>query len=88
MKRNVLKSKRETENHSNGARIKSQTSSENIFAKTVLFIVGICLACSLCGQTASDYRAKAESGDAIAQYNLGVCYYNGEGVTKDLYEAA
>ena len=30
----------------------------------------------------------ANQGDAAAQYNLGVCYYNGEGVTKDIKEAA
>src|SRR5208282_5750137 len=29
------------------------------------------------------FRAKAESGDAAAQENLGECYYEGEGVAKD-----
>jgi len=37
--------------------------------------------------TASNYRAAAERGDAEAQFNLGVCYKNGWGVTKDLAEA-
>ena len=32
-------------------------------------------------------RAKAEKGDASAQFNLGNSYYNGEGVTKDYVEA-
>ena len=32
-------------------------------------------------------KAKAENGDAIAQYNLGNCYANGQGVAKDLVEA-
>lgn len=30
----------------------------------------------------------ANQGDAAAQYNLGVCYYNGEGVTQNKTEAA
>ena len=33
------------------------------------------------------YRKAAEQGDAAAQYNLGVIYYNGEGVTQDYAEA-
>ena len=33
------------------------------------------------------YRKAAEQGVADAQLNLGACYYNGEGVTKDLVEA-
>ena len=32
-------------------------------------------------------EAKAKQGDAAAQYNLGVCYYNGIGVEKDYVEA-
>ncbi len=35
----------------------------------------------------TELRAKAESGDAFAQYNLGICYANGEGVPKDVVEA-
>jgi len=30
---------------------------------------------------------KAEAGNANAQYNLGLCYYKGAGVTKDEKEA-
>ena len=40
--------------------------------------------------TAVDINAlkkSAEQGDAKAQYNLGVCYYNGYGVEKDYQEA-
>ncbi|MBQ9771958.1 MAG: sel1 repeat family protein, partial [Lentisphaeria bacterium] len=33
------------------------------------------------------YRKAAEQGNALAQYNLGVCYENGEGVQKDLVQA-
>ena len=31
----------------------------------------------------SDLRSKAEQGDAEAQYNLGMLYYEGHGVTQD-----
>ena len=34
-----------------------------------------------------EFRALAEQGDAKAQYNLGVMYGNGEGVTQDDKEA-
>ena len=34
-----------------------------------------------------ELRAKAESGDARAQFNLGSSYANGEGVVKDDVEA-
>ncbi len=37
--------------------------------------------------TISDYRKAAEQGDAAAQYNLGLCYCNGEGVEKNMSEA-
>ena len=32
-------------------------------------------------------RKAAEQGDAVAQYNLGVCYANGNGVNQDMTEA-
>jgi TPR repeat protein len=35
----------------------------------------------------ADFRAEAEDGDAISQYNLGVCYADGKGVAKDYVEA-
>jgi TPR repeat protein len=35
-----------------------------------------------------ELRARAERGDAAAQYNLGVCYDDGEGVAQDHREAA
>ena len=34
-----------------------------------------------------EYKAKAELGDAEAQFNLGFCYANGQGVRKDKEEA-
>ena len=33
------------------------------------------------------FRKAAEQNDAAAQYNLGVCFYNGDGVAKDQAEA-
>ena len=33
------------------------------------------------------YHRSAQMGDAVAQANLGWCYYNGHGVTQDYYEA-
>jgi TPR repeat protein len=38
-------------------------------------------------QALAHLRAKAETGDAGAQINLGVCYYDGMGVAKDYVEA-
>lgn len=32
-------------------------------------------------------KARAEQGEAEAQYNLGACYGNGDGVAKDMVEA-
>ena len=33
------------------------------------------------------YKAQAEKGNSVAQYNLGYCYANGEGVEKDKEQA-
>jgi TPR repeat protein len=33
------------------------------------------------------YKREAEAGDAIAQMNLGICYFNGSGVAVDKAEA-
>jgi hypothetical protein len=33
------------------------------------------------------YRLAAEQGDANAQFHLGICYANGQGVAQDLAEA-
>ena len=34
------------------------------------------------------YRKAAEQGDAVSQYNLGICYLSGKGVPRDYVEAA
>lgn len=38
-------------------------------------------------QIIDNYLAKAQEGDLDAQYNLGIIYYNGQGVPKDYKEA-
>ena len=38
-------------------------------------------------RTINELKALADQGDAEAQNNLGLRYYNGEGVTKDYAEA-
>ena len=38
-------------------------------------------------ESASAYRAAAKKGNAEAQYNLGLCYSQGEGVKEDRVEA-
>lgn len=48
-----------------------------------LFIISL----SIHAQTANDFRAKANNGDAYAQYALGVCYANGIGVSQDYSQA-
>ena len=35
----------------------------------------------------AQWRAASEKGDPEAQYNLGLCYFNGWGVVKDLEQA-
>ena len=35
----------------------------------------------------SDYEDAAEKGDSKAQYNLGVCYFKGDGVKQDFGKA-
>lgn len=43
---------------------------------------------ALFAQNVTAYRIAAERGDADAQFNLGLCYYNGWGVSKNYVEAA
>ena len=56
---------------------------------TVAFLITAC-SVSISAQPATDaeLRAKAEQGDAEAQYNLGMLYADGRGVPQDRVEAA
>jgi TPR repeat protein len=38
-------------------------------------------------EAAKWYRKAAEQDNALAQFNLGVCYNNGQGMAKDEVEA-
>ena len=57
----------------------------------LFLLVGI-IAVSGCGKKSLTFSpelvSKAEAGDAKAQGDLGACYYEGKGVTKDYKEAA
>ena len=39
------------------------------------------------GSVFLETKSKAEKGDVEAQFNLGICYYSGQGVAKDYTEA-
>ena len=59
----------------------------------LLALLTICLCLPLIGDEAAkkkfeETRAKAEKGNVMAQYNLGVAYVRGIGVMKDDREAA
>ena len=59
-----------------------------------LFSIVFAAAFSACSDSKSDsgqdikqLRKVAEQGDADAQYDLGLCYYSGDGVEQDKSEA-
>ena len=52
-----------------------------------LFLL-VCFAVTAAGQSVSELLRKAEAGDAEAQFNLGVCYYRGQGISCDYVQAA
>ena len=51
-------------------------------------IIALFVPTNASAQSADDYRVEAEQGDAMAQFNLGLCYDNGEGVDQNYAEAA
>ena len=53
----------------------------------LIVAVGLLLSLSLSAQTIDELKTRAANGDAEAQFNLGVFYENGYGVTKDYTEA-
>ncbi|MFA7368847.1 MAG: tetratricopeptide repeat-containing serine protease family protein [Kiritimatiellales bacterium] len=54
----------------------------------VLFFYLCCLAFFSLGKDMNNLLQSAEKGDASAQYNLGLCYAKGDGIERDLKEAA
>ena len=79
MQRNkILKSEMANRNHS---------KNEGNFKKLMMFFIAVCVSVNLWGQAASDYTAGANAGDEVDQYNLGLCYFRGYGVTKDNTQA-
>ena len=58
----------------------------HLLAVTVL-VAGISVAISAQQESIEELRAKAEAGNAIAQFNLGVMYASGQGVPQDDAEA-
>ena len=58
--------------------------------RLALLFCAIAFAASLASaaEPISELRAKAEAGEAVAQLNLGVSYFYGQGVVKDDVEAA
>ena len=54
------------------------TKATTLIAAALLIVAG-----TANGQSVEAQRAKAEQGDAEAQYWLGVAYYHGEGVEQD-----
>ena len=52
----------------------------------LLFVLFVCIDGH--AQSFNEYLKAAQNGDAEAQYNLAVCYYNGDEVGKDLVQSA
>ncbi len=59
----------------------------------ILSLTAVCGCRTTCASEGEDALSVAElleaakNGDAAAQYNLGCCYYKGNGVAKDMSEA-
>lgn len=73
------------------------TPKNEISMKSKIALILMALACAFAAVPAHaeqytpeqirEWRAAANRGEAWAQFNLGVCYDNGDGVEKDLREA-
>jgi len=57
---------------------------KNLTAVLLFFLAAPCFAAA---PTPAEIRAKAELGDAGAQFNLGLMYHNGKGVARDYADA-
>ena len=74
------------------------TPKNEIFMKTKIALILMALVCAFTAVPAHaeevspaqirELRAAANRGEAVAQYNLGACYANGDGVEKNLEAAA
>ena len=53
----------------------------------IILLVLVMMCSSAFSQKAEDYRLEAKQGDASAQFHLGVCYYDGNGVLQDFKQA-
>ena len=56
------------------------------FCRTLLIVLAVAV-CTVAAEDLGALRKKAEAGDVISQFNLGVMYDTGEGVTEDDAEA-
>ena len=50
----------------------------------LIFVAGICFA----DDSYNEYISRAKQGNKIAQFNIGICYYNGEGGVRQDYAQA
>jgi TPR repeat protein len=56
------------------------------FCRTLLIVLAVAV-CTVAADDLQTLRKKAEAGDAISQFNLGLMYDKGEGVAEDDAEA-
>lgn len=56
--------------------------------RRILLLVAIAASIASAAEPISELRAKAEAGDALAQFYLGIRYLDGQGVVKDEVESA
>ncbi|MBQ7695673.1 MAG: sel1 repeat family protein [Lentisphaeria bacterium] len=73
---------------------KNEMNTKKILSIAVAVLMALCMVPAglaaekvTAGQIIA-FKAKAKLGDAVSQYNLGLCYLNGWGVAKDMTEAA
>ena len=58
-----------------------------LFIRTLLIVLAVAV-CTVAAEDLEKLRKKARRGDATAQYNLGLMYKSGKGLTEDKVEAA
>jgi len=80
----TIQKEREIFKNSIYARKRNLSDSKTASSLLILVFAFIGLVNCVQAQTASDFRAAAEQGDAWAQFNLAICYENGYGIEKDL----